>query len=284
MARTPFERDQGNERSGSIVDNTTYETTLGGPIVRDRLWFFYANRHEDVSEDETFDETGIAFERTLENRRNQLKLTGTIAPGHLLEGNYMRNSTAQGRPSFGFSIDPAALIERTIPNDLWVATYRGAVTSSLFIEGQVSRKQFGFRGSGGTSTDILDSPFITLTQALGHYNAPYFDAADPEDRNNRQVTASATYFLPTGMGSHSIKGGFEQFRSTETGGNSQTATGFVFDADYAVGVDGAPLLDTGGRLVPVFAPGASLIETWLPVLGPRLISPRYRSTSTTTGW
>ena len=256
--------------TGRLSDNTTYETTVGGPILQDRLWFFYANRIENRAETETFDETGISFERSLEEDRNQTKFTGTIAPGHTLEGSYLRNSRAQGRPTFGFSIDPQTLINRTIPNDLVVGTYRGAVTNNLFVEGQVSQKEFRFRNTGGTSTDIIDSPFITLTQALGHYNAPYFDSTDPEDRNNLQYTGTLTYFLPTRAGSHSIKGGFEHYRSTNTGGNSQTSTGFVFDADYAVDPDGTPLLDTNGRLIPTFVPFESLIEDWRPVRGATL--------------
>ena len=269
---TPFEKANGQDsRSGDLSDNTTYETTIGGPLVVDRLWFFYANRVERVADDQTFGVTGIGFERATNNDRNQLKLTGSIAPGHQLEGSYMRNSTAQGRPSFGFTIDPAATINRTVPNDLWVATYRGAVNSRLFTEFQVSQKQLGFRGNGGTLTDIVDSPFITLTQRLAHYNAPYFDATDPQDRDNRQVTGSATYYLDTSsVGTHSIKGGFEHFRSTLRGGNSQSATGFVFDADYAVGPGGDAVLDADGRLVPVFVPGANLLEDWRPLRGATL--------------
>ena len=107
--------------------------------------------------------------------------------------------------------EPVTLVNPKTPNDLWVATYRGAVSSSLFIEGQVSRKEWGVRDRGGTSTNIVDSPFLSVQRGLGHYNAPFFDSADPEDRNNRQITASATYFLPTETGTHSIKGGFEHF-------------------------------------------------------------------------
>ena len=271
-AVTPFEESSGQAgRSGDLSDNTTYETTLGGPLLLDRLWFFYANRIERVADDQTFGVTGLGYVRTTNNDRNQLKLTGTVSPGHVLEGSYMRNSTAQGRPSFSFSIDPATTINRTLPNDLWVATYRGAMSSRLFTELQVSRKQLGFRANGGTLTDIVESPFVTLTQRLAHYNAPYFDAADPQDRDNRQVTGSATYFLDTSsIGSHSIKGGFEHFRSTLRGGNSQTATGFVFDSDYAIGSDGAPLLDADGRIEPVFVPGANLLEDWRPVRGATL--------------
>ena len=271
-ARTPFEVESEVERTGTFVDNTTYETTLGGPLVQDRLWFFYANRRQREASDETFDESGIGYNRGLQNDRNQIKFTGSVAPGHTLEGSYLRNTTAQQQPTFSFSRDPATLIERTLPNELVVATYRGAVSSSLFVEGQVSRRQFGFRNTGGTSTDIFDSPFITVSQGLGHFNAPYFDSTDPEDRNNRQVTGSATYFLPTNAGSHSIKAGFEHFQSTQTGGNSQSSTGYVFYTEYLEDASGGAALDADGRFIPLFGSPSALteIENWLPVRGARL--------------
>jgi hypothetical protein len=138
-------------------------------------------------------------------------------------------------------------------------------------EGQYSQKRFTFENFGGTSTSLVDSPFFTLTQDLAHYNAPYFDATDPEDRNNRQFLATATYFGATNrFGSHQIKGGIESFTSTNTGGNSQSATGYAFDADLAVDAGGRPVLDASGRLIPVFVPDESLIEIWQAVRGAKI--------------
>ena len=269
--RTPFEVENNAERTGSIANNTTYETTLGGPIIADRLWFFYANRVQRSSETEAFGETGISYDDELSNDRNLFKLTATVRPGHLLQGSYMRNSTDDTGPTFGFTIDPAGIRTRQVPADLVVATYRGAVTPRLFTEFQFSRRRFGFRNNGGRLTDVVESPFLTLTQAFGHYNAPYFDATDPQNLDNRQFTGSATYYVDSrALGSHSVKGGFEHFTSTLKGGNSQTATGFVFAADYAVDTGGSPSLDAGGRLMPVFAPGASLIQNWRPLRGSSL--------------
>ena len=266
--RTPFEVDNGIERSGPLADNSTYETTVGGPIVEDRLWFYYANRVERSATVETFDESGVGYDRALNNDRNLFKLTGSLAPGHQLEGSYMRNSTDDTGPTFGFTIDPAGLRTRQVPNDLMVATYRGAATSNVFAELQVSRRRFGFRNNGGTQTGIVESPFLTLTQAFGHYNAPYFDANDPQNRDNLQFTGNVTYYVNgPSAGTHSIKGGFEHFTSTLQGGNSQTATGYVFSADYAVDGAGAPMNDADGRFVPIFSPGATQLQQWSPLRG-----------------
>ncbi len=265
----PYEVE--NEVNREDILNRTHEATLGGPIARDRLWFFYSFRRARTTDSDSFAQTGISYNETENNDRNQVKLTATLAPGHTLSGQYMRNQTLRGtRPTFSFSITPDTQNDATRPNDLYVTTYRGSLSQNVFAEAQMSQKRFGFRGGGGTETAIGYSPFITLTQQLGHFNAPYFDATDPEDRNNLQVTGNVTWYRATeSLGSHSIKLGFESYRSTRTGGNSQSSTGYVFDADYMVDANGDPVL-VNNRLVPVFSQLDSLIENWIPSRGARI--------------
>ncbi len=267
---TPYEEQQGIERESDLSE--TFEGTFGGPIIRDNLWFFVAGRFAETSDASTFAEVGLPVVRTEDNRRVEAKLTGTILQNQTISGTYIRNQTDQTRPSFGFSIDPRTIVNRELPNDLFVVNYNGVLGSRLFASAQYSQKQFGFRGTGGTSRDVFDSPIISLGSLPGvapslHYNAPYFDATDPEDRDNRQVTGSLSYFLTTEqVGSHDIKGGVEVFTSTNRGGNSQSATDFVFDADYLVDASGNPILENG-RLVPVFVPDDTLIENWRATRG-----------------
>jgi hypothetical protein len=265
-AETPFEIDEDIERPDIINDE--YEGTFGGPILRDRLWFFTAARWSETTDPNPFPQTGLPVTRTNENRRWELKLTGTAWQNHTFQGSYFTSPTDQSRPSFDFSIDPATIVDRELPNTRFVANWRGVLGSRVFATAQYSQKDFGFRGTGGTDTNILESPFITLTQDLGHYNAPYFDSTDPEDRNNQQIAASVSYFLTTErLGSHDFKTGFENFRSRRTGGNSQSATNYVFDADYLTDAAGNPVFDANNRLVPLFVPGETLIENWLATRG-----------------
>lgn len=271
---TPFEVDQGITRESDL--SQSYEATFGGPIVRDRLWFFTAGRFAETSDASTFPELGLPVTRTEDNTRYEVKGTGTFLQNHTVSATYINNETDQTRPSFAFSIDPKTIITRNLPNDLFVANYRGVLTPSLFGTVQFSRKAFGFRGTGGTSTDIFDSPFLSRGVAEGvpaqlHYNAPYFDSTDPEDRDNMQVAGTLSYFGTTErFGHHDVKGGFEVFTSTNTGGNSQSATDFVLESDYLVDAGGAPVLDQGGNLIPVFVPGVSRIQNWRATRGAEL--------------
>ena len=62
-------------------------------------------------------------------------------------------------------------------------------------------------------------------------------------------------FLATNRGgSHDLRYGLERFDFTQFGGNSQSATDFLFDADFLFDVEGRPVLDSQGRFQPVFAP------------------------------
>lgn len=268
-ARTPFEHQNGVTREDEL--SKYFEGTLGGPIMKDRLWFFFANRNERSSDSAALPVTGVPSTSRTRNDRYELKLTATPAVNHTVRGSYLDNRTDLHQPTFPFTIDPAGIIAPSLPNRLYVASWDGVLSSSLFASVKVSRKEYGVRGLGGSSTDIVESPFLTLTQAFAHYNAPYFDTHDPEDRDNQQVAGSLSYFASSpGMGTHDIKGGGEYFVSTLGGGNSQSATGYVFDADYAADSAGAPLYDPAGRLMPVFSPFETVLENWLPLRGASL--------------
>jgi outer membrane receptor protein involved in Fe transport len=270
---TPREKASGTERPDKL--NQSYEATFGGPVLRDRLWFFTAGRWLDRTTSQTLDETNLPFTSTVSDKRYEFKGTGTLAKGHTIQANYISDTDKETRLPFDFSIDPNVAEHPEFPEKLFVASYNGVLTPKLLATFQVSQKKQGFRGAGGFDSDIHASPFITQGVLPGvpsvlHYNGNYFDATDPEDRDNRQVAGSLSYFLSTPRaGSHDIKGGFEHFKSNQTGGNSQSASGFVFDTDYLPG-DNGPALDGSGRIIPTFTPGVSQLENWLATRGANL--------------
>ena len=266
--RTPFE--EVNASATPRVDklNKVHEGTFGGPIIRDRLWFFAAGRLRKNDDEGVFPYTGLPYVLHTENTRGQIRLTGTLAGNHVVSGQLLTSRASAVAPALGFTVDPAALMRPEYPGSQFVTNYRGTAWSSAFVEVQYSQKRSGFRNAGGTSTDIFDSPIIN-PNPLAQYNAPYFDAADPEDRDNRQLTGSLSYFF-TKWGRHDVKSGAEFFRTTNRGGNSQTSTGYVFEAEYVTDTAGRAVLDSDGRLIPTFVTGQTVVEQWLPVKGARI--------------
>ena len=276
IAETP--RQVENDLTNPDLVSHTYEGTFGGPIVLNRVWFFSAGRYENTDTQNTFTQTGGAFTRTETNKRGELKLTGTIAPGHTVQGSYINNATEQANTTgVGLSrlVDASTLYTRQLPNHLLAVNYSGVLSQRALATVQYSHKKQARRNNGGRSTDILDSPFLTLGATRGvpgflFYHAPYFDATDPEDRNNRQVTGSLTYLASTDrFGSHDLTGGAEYFVSTGIGGNSQSPSGYVFVTDYVV-QDGRPVVDGSGRPIPQFVPGVSEAWNFLATRGARV--------------
>jgi hypothetical protein len=260
------------------VLSKTHEGTFGGPILRDRVWFFAAGRREIANTPNTFAQNGAAYTRTDTNARGEAKVTATLAPSQTVQASFIDNATTQANTSAVAAtaiLDARTLVTRQLPNRLFGASYNGAVTSRVFGTVQYSQKQQRFVGSGGTSTDIVNSPFRTLGATTGVpggliYNAPYLDATDPEQRNNRQLTGSAAYLLSTRRyGSHELKAGAEYFVSTGIGGNSQSSTGYIFATDYAT-QGGAVVRDADGAPIPRFIPGTTQVWTFAATRGAKV--------------
>jgi Carboxypeptidase regulatory-like domain len=213
---TPFETTQRRDDLQLV-----HEGTLGGPILQDRLWFFLSGRHEDTATPYNFVDTGFPGAAGVNEKRFDIKLTGTVAKNHTFQGSFLNDDLKQTgvRGINASAVDPRVLVNREIPQKLGVINWNGVLSPQLFATAQWSRKKYGFRGAGGTSTAIIDSPFRTRggggIPASRLYNAPFFDANDPEDRNNQQLTGSVSYFLSSSRaGSHDLKAGVERFTST----------------------------------------------------------------------
>ena len=267
---TPFETTRHVTRASKL--SPTYEATIGGPVVRDRLWYFGGARIERTTTQSAFAQTGTPFTSRNENTRYEAKLTGTPSAGHTVQGSFIDNATDLRQPSLPSSIDPATFTTPSTPNRLFAAMWRGVLGPRTFATAQYSQKWWKLENAGGTSSAIVDSPFLTRG-TLGvpgglQYNAPYWDSTDPEQRNNRQFTASVSQMLSSPrFGTHEVKGGFEHFISTRVGGNSQTSTGYVFQTDYKLDATNKPALDADGRLIPLFVPNNSRVQIWLPQRG-----------------
>ena len=273
---TPFEVANNIERGKPTPANPYLndklsrfsEFTGGGPLAKDRVWFFLAGRFENSSTFGTMPATAVPYTKTNDSKRYEGKLTGSLKQGHTLQGSFIDNRVNRGNePVLSFSIDKAALISPKVPNRLGVVNYNAALNQRMLLSAQYSQKDWATEGVGGTSTNIFESPFLTRTGTMYQYNAPYFDASDPEQRNNRQLTASLTYYASNRrFGSHELKGGFENFIDQRVGANAQSSTGYVFMADVRL-AGGVPLQDADGHPIPMFVPGTTRVQRWIPHRG-----------------
>ncbi|HZF07610.1 MAG TPA: TonB-dependent receptor [Thermoanaerobaculia bacterium] len=263
-SKTPIEEENGTKRVSK--NDFVYTGTLGGYVVKDKLWFFAAARSNNNDDQEPLFQTGIPFDSVTRDRRYEGKLTANLSDRHTFQASYIKNDTSQTVESLaGIVATPDAIISPSFPTTLGVVRYSGIYGPSFFGEAQYSQKKFEFVGFGGTNPDIHESPFLCTSQAC-LYNGPYFDATDGDHRDNKQFSASGSYFWnPPSLGSHDLKVGGEDFRNQRQGGNSQSSSNYVFFSDYVLDpVTHKPVLDNQGRAVPNFIPNTfqSFLVFW----------------------
>lgn len=267
---TPFEKGFRGEgvtqatpvpREGELGE--VYTATLGGPLVYDRLWFFGAVRDQKNTSTPSLSLSATRIPRVITNRRVEGKLSANLTSNHSVQASYIESPYEISHEPQINPLTIHAVAQNTYRvQEGTVYSYSGVLTQSLFAEARYSEKINTIGGIGGTSRDIVDSPFRSTTRfpgvivSGGTFNAPYFDSTDPEDRNNEQLFGALSWFTTAGAGSHDVKGGVERFTVTRTGGNSQSSTNYVFYTGYQV-INGVPQYDAGGSLIPVFNPRQS---------------------------
>jgi hypothetical protein len=264
---TPFEKAAGQQRQSKM--DRYYEGTFGGPLRKDRVWFFFAGRSQSSDTSLTLAQTAAPFQQVDDQHRWDLKVTATPMTNQTMQVQYLDRRQQKFAPSLPITIDPTAGDHTDTPGQLFVTNWNGVLGSRFFATAQYSQKMNHPR-FGNTSTRLQDSPFLTIGRVSPgglHFGPLYFDRTDPEDRDNNQLTGSISYFgSRPGWGTHDVKAGVELFSLLLRGGNSQSSTGYLFNTDYASAA-GRPLTDSTGRVVPVWIPGATTVGNTLPTRG-----------------
>lgn len=231
---TPFRNPTTGARPPEPLDDIQhqYEATLGGRIIRDRLWFFLAGRYSDRQFESNFSNSELKFLRGDKDERLEAKLTGSITDRHTLVGSYLeaprtRTNDCQLGCYDITAVDPS----NELPNDFKTLQYNGILTDNFLVEARYSEKAFTFVGTGGEDRDrITGTPIRLVAPGFGTVtNEPYFcGICTDELRDNDQIALKSTYFLGTrSMGTHNIVAGLERFHETRQANNFQSPTNFV---------------------------------------------------------
>jgi outer membrane receptor for ferrienterochelin and colicin len=287
-------RSGGNDFSGSIRDNVTsegwnsktkftvdqsddinhtFEGTLGGPFLRDRLWFFGAGRYLKTS---AVLQTSFGTVRTGDQdvhvttypqddkaTRAEAKLTAAITPQHNIVASYvdLRRSITNTSDATPLNLDVLNPEEHT-PESLAVLNYSGVLTKNLFLEAQGSRKEMTFADYGARCFELLCGTRISDRGRGASYNSPVFRwQPRGEQRDHKQYSTKGTYYLSTAnYGSHQLKTGYEYFWEDRNVNNYQGGS------DYTLSINSTII--RGDQIFPRMLGGAGSTQTritWQPI-------------------
>jgi hypothetical protein len=201
-------RDDGFQESGENFDADELDSrysvlgaTLGGPIVRDQLWFFASyGRSEDI-----FTPTGALVAQDQQGETYLGKVTWQIDSGWRLAGKF----TTDPMTIDNWGVDrwrmPEATAHKKGTTELASAELSSVLSDSLLWSTTLGRYHY--------ESEI--QPQTGDLSAIGHYNfdtglnTVSYDNQQRWETTRNDLTTDLTWFVDELAGSHELKGGVE---------------------------------------------------------------------------
>ncbi len=242
--------------SNEVSRYNDFNVNLGGPIKRGKAWFHTSWRRQFNAVDQPLFNFESEFETWTTNP--SVKATYQLNQSHKLIGYYQWNMKTQPTrlPFATYTYDTVGPTTRQeSPSWVWKGEWNGTVSDKLYLEARFG--DFGYYDSRLANSDEQyfwrDSGRLELAGA---------HAQSQNDRDRKQLTGAATYFLDTRRGSHTIKLGGEMYLESQWGGRQQNVGGniehiyangvsstVVFGIPTALSVSGLKASDNGDLLV-----------------------------------
>ena len=214
--------DRGIREHSNEMENY-YDTAInvGGPIKRDKVWwhFTYRDQENQVAQ------PNFLFDKTFNTRlwNPVAKVTYQATQNHKLIGYYQWGQKIQpNRLPFGSYVyeTEGPTFRQDSGSWVWKGEWNGTISDKLYVEARVGDFGYYFPTIANSDEDYFwrDTGEQILTGAHRRWQ---------QDRDRKQLTGAATYFLDTTAGSHTFKIGFEQFLETQWNGFEQIVGGNI---------------------------------------------------------
>jgi hypothetical protein len=214
-------RDHSNETLKYRDSNIN----VGGPIKKDKIWWYFSYRNQVTSVGQPNfigPIAGTTFDTSLWNPSG--KTTYQVNQNNKLIGYYQWGQKTQPN-----RLPQAALNYTTLDSTLkqvsgsWIykGEWNGTVNNNMFVEARYGVFGYYFPLLANTDTTAHE----VFDNALGLISGG--DQKEQTDRQRRQLTGSATYFKDTSAGTHNFKLGGEVLLETGWYGYTQVASGNV---------------------------------------------------------
>jgi hypothetical protein len=269
--RTPLQETANTQLIDKL--NQVWEATLGGFILRDRLWFFGAGRDTSTTNqialravpagDAT--RSGVEFPSATEETRYEVKLTGQVTAKHNLAASYFNSERTISDTVFtttSYDLDQRS--NRFDPQELTSVFYNGVLTNNWMVEARYSAMDWGVaHGNGSQFTDFVRGTIVrNRADGNARFNSPTFcGVCDKETRSNDGIALKTNYFLSTkSIGNHNFVAGFDRFAEHRFANNYQSGSNVRFFVNS--------IQRLNGTIYPTVTPGrasSAAFLVWTPI-------------------
>jgi hypothetical protein len=236
-----------------------YEATFGGPLRKERLWFFSATR---IKNEETARKTlitNIPYIRANDEKRYEGKLTFTPRANHSIQASYIGIAQVQTNFTSQNVMDLASLAEQRQPSDLLALRYSGIVSPNLSVELQYSRRHLTLNTGAPTRDPVRGTLLVDGARNFRYFSPTFCGVCGDEKRDNDDLIGKGSYFLSTrALGAHHLVFGYDRFN------DKIFQNAFASGSDYRIQGTTALVGADGTTLYPQFLPNSTQIW-WTPV-------------------
>ncbi|HUQ87060.1 MAG TPA: carboxypeptidase regulatory-like domain-containing protein [Vicinamibacterales bacterium] len=209
------------EGSNEVLKYYDVNFNVGGPIKKDKAWFNFSWRRQFNSVEQPLFKFDQSFDTW--NQNPSAKVTYQLNQKNKIIGYYQWNMKEQPNrlPFSTYTYDNANSTTRQVsPSWVYKAEWNGTLSDRIYVEARWG--DFGYYDPRYANSDEdyfwRDSTLLVLTGA---------HSQNQTDRDRKQATGAATYFLDTRHGSHTFKFGGEIYNETQWGGREQNVGGNI---------------------------------------------------------
>ncbi len=235
-----------------------YGADLGGPIVQDKLWLWFAGAYQTINTNQTAFSTsfGTFAAPTFVNLEPwSAKLNGQISSANSAQLYYQRSDRVQLNYGAGPTAAPLAQTSLTIPTNFYKVEDSHVFSSDLFASIFAAYQAPVYTDLANGSKDCLQPQFNVVcpgdtsknsywNQGTYYNNYRYYWAKDPQ----RQANGTVSKFFNTGSINHEVKFSFnyrQQIADSATGWPGDQTVG----SEYEYSSSNTALLARGVRPV-----------------------------------
>ena len=222
---TAFRNSPIAQHSNEIDRYWDTAINVGGPIKRDKVWWFgtYRKQFNAIGQtnflfDKTFDTTlwNAVGKGTYQATQNH-KFIGYYQWGQKIQPNRLPGCTGCGSNNY---VDEGPTNRQDSGSWVYKGEWNGTLSEKLYVEARYG--DFGYYFP--QITNGTEPYFFRDNGRLEIFGS---HMKNQNDRDRKQWTGAATYFLDTGLGSHTLKAGGEILRELQWFGVLQGVGGDI---------------------------------------------------------